>query len=384
MSDEPIYLDFNATTPVAPSVREAMEPYFSEHFGNPSSAHAYGERANRAVESAREQVAGAIGASAESIYFTGSGTEANNLALRGAAETKEGSVRIASSAIEHPSVSETCRALEERGAKVVRIGVDREGRIRLAELEEALREGLDLVTVMHANNEVGTVQPIAEVSELAEEYGALVHTDAAQTIGKIDVSVEELGVDLLTIAGHKMYAPKGVGALYVREGVEIEPVLFGASQEGGLRPSTENVPYLVALGRASDRAAAGLGERRREMAALRDRLWEALKGARPTVRRHGSTEETLPNTLNVRFDGVSGAEVLECTDAIAASTGSACHEGGELQPSEVLTAMGIEPSEATGAIRLSVGESTTTDEVDRAAVALIEAYRSLAVDNAIS
>jgi len=381
MSVEPVYLDYNATTPVAPEVSEAMEPYFRKHFGNPSSGHPYGRRAHDGLEAARREVAGLLGAESAEIVFTGSGTESNNIALRGWAAAREGDTPgIATSVVEHPSVEQPCRHLEERGADVWRIGVDGNGRVKLDDLERALEEGVELVSVMHANNETGAVQPLAAIAERAERHGALVHTDASQTVGKIDVNVGALGVDLLTVAGHKCYAPKGIGALYVREGVELSPVLRGASHEDGVRPGTENVPGAVALGRASAYADEVLDERREHMRGLRERLWAHLRDGDVRVVRHGEPEETLPNTLNVRFEGLLGARVLENAEIVAASTGSACHEGGEPEPSAVLAEMGVAPEAALGAVRLSVGEMTTEDEIDCAGEALVRTSGEMAGD----
>lgn len=379
MSEESIYLDYNATTPVAPEVSDAMEPYFREKFGNPSSDHPQGQEAQRGLEAARGEVARLLGAEPREIIFTGSGTESNNLAIRGsAASTGRDTRSIAISAVEHPAVEQPCRYLEERGADVWRIGVDGNGRVKLSELERALEEGVELVSIMHANNEMGAIQPVRRAAELAEEYGALVHADASQTVGKIEVKVGALGVDLLTVAGHKFYAPKGIGALYVREGMELDPVVRGASQERSLRPGTENVPGAVALGRASSYADEVLPERRDHMYELREQLWGHLRDGLDCVVRHGQPEKTLPNTLHVRFEGLRGDHVLDGAEVVAASTGSACHEGGELQPPSVLTKVGIDPEAALGAVRLSVGEMTTEDEIDRAGEALVRSARELA------
>lgn len=376
MTDDPVYLDYNATTPVAPEVREAMGPYLDRHFGNPSSGHAYGELAADGLERAREQVASALGASPDEVIFTGSGTESDNLAIRGVAEANDVEA-VAISAVEHPAVEEPAAYLGERGVEVARVGVDQKGRLRLDELERALEDGVELVSVMHANNEVGAIQPVARAAELVACHGALLHTDAAQTVGKIPVDVDELGVDLLTVAGHKLYAPKGVGALYIREGVEVDPVLRGASHERGIRPGTENVAGAVGLGRACALTETRLEERRERMRRLRERLWNRLQEGDVEAVRHGEAETTLPNTLNMRFDGLPGDRVLERADGVAASTGSACHEGGAPQPSNVLTAMGIDSEAALGAIRLSLGAMTTAEEVDRAAGFLVEAAESL-------
>lgn len=375
MTDDVVYLDYNATTPIAAEVIEAMDPYLREHFGNPSSGHAYGRPAREGLDRARARVADLLGADTDEVVFTGSGTESNNLAIRGATEANDVR-RLAVSAIEHPAVTRPAELLDARGLDLRRIDVDADGRIRLDELERALEDGVELVSIMHANNEMGAVQPIREAADLADAHGALFHTDASQTVGKIDVDVDRLGVDLLTVAGHKLYAPKGIGALYVRDGVDLSPVLRGASHEGGLRPGTENVAGAVGLGRACALADDELAERGSHMRKLRERLWRRCGASNLEVERHGDPETTLPNTLNMRFEGRRGDRVLERADGVAASTGSACHEGGAVEPSGVLTAMGVDPEAALGAIRLSVGAMTTVEEIDRAADELVAAARS--------
>jgi cysteine desulfurase len=375
-SERPIYLDYNATTPVAPEVLEAMLPYLREEFGNPSSTHPYGRRARQAVEQARAQVAGLLGARAEEIVFTGSGTEANNLALRGVAEARPERWHVLTSAIEHPATALPCRHLERGGWAVSRVGVDVEGRVRMEEAAAALREDTGLLTVMHANNETGVLQPVRELAALVRGRGVVVHTDAAQSVGKVPVDVEVLGVDLLTVVGHKLYAPKGVGALYVRRGTPLKPFTLGGGQEHGLRPGTENVPYIVGLGTACELAR---GRLERDMAALvelRERLWWRLQAEVPGMRLNGHLTERLPNTLNVRFPQVLGSAVLAGAPEVAASTGSACHEGGETA-SAVLLAMGLPAQEALGAVRLTLGHGTTAEEVDVAATALARAWRAV-------
>jgi cysteine desulfurase len=368
MSGAPIYLDHNATTPIAPEVLEAMLPWLRDHHGNPSSGHAFGVRARGALERARSEVAAAIGAAADEIVFTSGGTESNNLAIRGACEALEaaGDARraIVTSAIEHPAVARPCAWLAKRGWRVTELGVDAAGRV-----VGDVAEGAALITVMHANNETGVVQPIAALA--AKKGRALVHTDAAQSLGKIAVDVNALGVDLLTIAGHKLYAPKGVGALYVRRGTRIAPLLLGAGHERGLRPGTENVASIVGLGAACTLVT----QEARNVEALRDRLWDELALRVPGLARNGAGE-TLPNTLSVRFPGAAGSAVLARAPEVAASTGSACHDGHE-SASAVLLAMGIPADEALGTVRLSLGRGTTADEIARAAEALGRAWRSL-------
>lgn len=372
MSEDPIYLDHNATTPIAPEVFAAMEPFLREHFGNPSSGHVFGRRARAAVDEAREQVAALINARPEEIVFTGSGTEANHLALLGAAETL-GRGRLAVSGIEHPSVMAPAERLERKGWTLERLPVDADGRTRVPSWDQPLA----LVSVMLANNETGVVQPVAEIAEAARRADAVVHSDAAQVVGKMPVDVQDLGVDLLTSVGHKMNAPKGIGALYVRRGVRLHPQLAGGGQERGLRGGTENVPYIVGLGAACAMAARSLPETTRHLAALRDRLWERLHVAVPGLALNGSGEHRLPNTLNVSFPGVSGVRLLAAAPRVAASTGSACHADRE-EPSAILSAMGLEIGQALGAVRLSVGRNTTEAETDEAAGTLAEAWRWLA------
>jgi cysteine desulfurase len=374
MDERPIYLDYNATTPVLPEVVDAMLPYLREHFGNPSSSHVYGRRAQSAVDRARQQVAGLIGCDASEIIFTSGGTEANNLAIRGVTEAREDRRTVVTTVIEHPATAQPCAWLERHGWRVTRVGVDREGRARVEEARAAIDTATALVTVMHSNNETGVLQPVTELAELARDRGAVMHTDAAQSVGKIPVNVRELGVDLLSIAGHKLYAPKGVGALYVRRGTPLRPFVLGAGHEHGLRPGTENVSYIVGLGVACDVASQDLDERAACMQRLRDELWERLAAQVPGLGLNGDPVRRLPNTLSVRFPDVSGNEVLAGTTAVAASTGSACHAGHESAP-DVILAMGVTEAEALGTVRLTLGRGTTADDVSHAADALIRSWR---------
>ena len=310
---DPVYLDYNATTPVARSVLEAMLPYLENRFGNPSSVHAYGAATKRAVEAAREQVAALVNCEPGEIVFTSGGTESNNFAIRGAAWARRDAGRgnhIITSAVEHPAVLEVCTYLKTHGFELTVLPVDGTGRIDPAELERALRPTTVLVSIMHANNEVGTIQPIGEAAAIAAQRDVLFHTDAAQSAGKIAVDVRELGVDLLSIAGHKLYAPKGVGALFVRNGVSVEKLLYGADHERNMRAGTENVPYIVALGAACRRAAEGLDENASHYAAMRDRLERRLTEALPDARINGDTHRRLPNTLSVSFPGVEANTVV--------------------------------------------------------------------------
>ncbi|KFE68470.1 cysteine desulfurase family protein [Hyalangium minutum] len=372
-AEHPIYLDFNATTPVAPEVLEAMLPYLREEFGNPSSTHPYGRRARAAVERSREQVARLLDAHAEEILFTSGGTEANNLAIRGVMAAQPERRHLLTSTIEHPATALPCRHLEREHA-VSWVGVDAEGRLRLEQATELLRSGTALVTLIHANNETGVLQPVRELASAARRVGAVVHTDAAQSVGKVPVSVNELGVDLLTVVGHKLYAPKGVGALYVRRGTPLKPLVLGGGQEHGRRPGTENVPSIVGLGAACELARGRLERGMAALVELRERLWWRLQAEVPGMRLTGHPTERLPNTLNVRFPGVRGSAVLAGAPEVAASTGSACHEGGETA-SSVLLAMGLPPEEALGAVRLTLGHGSTAQEVDVAASALARAWR---------
>jgi cysteine desulfurase len=379
----PIYLDYNATTPLDAAVVDAMLPYLREHYGNPSSTHSLGKTAHRAVEQARQQVAELMGAHPDEIVFTGGGTEASNLALKGSVFAKlcdsfaqgANGVHVVISAIEHPATTQPCEFLKRLGCRITVVRVDGQGLVDPDAVGKALEGGATLVSIMHSNNEVGTLQPIREIAALTRSYGVLLHTDAAQSLGKVAVDVNELGVDLLTLAGHKLYAPKGVGVLYVRRGVKLEPLLHGAGHEGGRRAGTENVPYLVGLGTACALARQGLPEAARKMRELCDRLWQRLQaelGERVVL--NGHPEKRLPNTLNAGFLDHVGSELLEKVPEIAASTGSACHEG-KVRLSPVLSAMGVPLEIGRGALRLTVGRCTTAEQVDRAAELLVRAAK---------
>jgi len=375
--ERPIYLDYNATTPIAPEVLDAMLPFLREQFGNPSSSHAYGAAAHDAVVLARSQVAGLIGCQPDEIVFTGAGSEANNLAIKGVAFARRGQGdHLITSAVEHPAILNACRYLVERfGYRLTVLPVDGHGLVDPDDVARAIEPRTVLITIMHANNEVGTIQPTAEIAEVARQHGVPFHTDAAQSVGKIAARVDELGIDLLTIVGHKLYAPKGIGALYVRSGTVLDSLVHGAGHEGGRRAGTENVPYMVALGAAcalaGDRLASG-GVGRTQ--ALADRLHALLQDGVPGLSLNGHPERRLPNTLNVSLPGQDGEELLARTPAIAASTGSACH-AGRTEPSGVLLAMGIARERALGAVRLSLGYQTTASEIETAATALIQSVR---------
>jgi len=354
-----------------------MLPFLMEHHGNPSSSHAYGQRAHEAIELARAQVAQLIGCAPEEIVFTSGGTEASNLAIRGAAQGRPERRHILTSAFEHPATVETCALLERNGFRVTRTPIASDGRIRPEEVARLLDDDVALVTVMHANNEIGTIQPIADISRLGKAKGALIHADAAQSVGKVPVDVDTLGVDLLTIAGHKLYAPKGIGALYVRRDTRLEKLLAGAGQERGLRPGTENVAGIVALGKACEIAERDLISEQMRLRGLREHLLEKLHSVVPGLVSHGHPADRLPNTLFVSFPGVSGARLLESIPEIAASTGSACHSSSD-GPCASLLAIGVAPDRAIGPVRLSLGRGSTVHDVESAAEQMGKAWQRLA------
>jgi cysteine desulfurase len=368
-----IYLDHNATTPVAPEVLDAMLPYLRDQYGNPSSDHPYGRRAAAAVDQARARVAALIGADPADIVFTSGGTESNNLAIRGtAAATAPGRARIITTVLEHPATTAPCQHLETRGWTITRLPANPTGSIDVATAAAAMGPDVALVTMMLAQNETGAILPVGDVAAHAHRAGAVIHTDAAQAIGKIDVDVTDLDVDLLSIAGHKCYAPKGVGALYQRPGTPLKPLLLGAGQEHGLRPGTENVAGIVGLGVACDLARTYLAAETKRLACLRHTLWQLLNAAIPGLVRH-TPQVSLPNTLTVSFPGADGRAVLAHAPGLAASTGSACHSGQDT-PSATLLAMGVTPTTALGAVRLSLGRATTDTDVSTAAAILVAAH----------
>ncbi len=375
--NKPVYLDYNATTPVDPLVADAIEPYLRQHFGNPSSSHVYGRIAHQAVERAREQLAILIGAQADEIIFTGCATESNNLAIRGAARALRDKGRhMITSAVEHPAVEKPFQRLSEDGWEISVIPVDEHGLVDIEKLSAALRDDTMLVSIMHANNEVGTIQPIREISAITRPRGILLHTDAAQSVAKILVAVDDLGVDLLTLAGHKFYATKGVGVLYVRRGTALQSTLAGAGHEAGLRPGTENVPAIAGMGEAARIAHEHKSGLMQQLQLLRDQLHRQLADAIPGLLLNGHPEQRLPNTLNLSFPGVDGRELLAlAADEVAASVGSACHED-DVAVSGVLGAMGFATDRARGAVRLSLGKPSTEDEIQRAAEALIAAWKA--------
>lgn len=374
---EPIYLDYNATTPIAREVADAMRPYLDELFGNPSSVHNYGVKTKLAVEKARGQLAALIGCSPSEIVFTSGGTESNNYAIKGVAlANKQRGNHIISSAIEHPAVVEVCRYLEKNGFEFTSIPVDEKGVISVSELEAAIRPETILISVMHANNEVGTIQPLAEISQIARRQGIVFHTDAAQSVGKIHVNVDELGVDLLSIAGHKLYAPKGIGALYIRSGIHLEKLMHGADHEQNLRAGTENVLEIVGLGAAAELAKNKLAENIEHYKKTRDYLEKLLKEAFPLVKINGDPENRLPNTLSISFPKVEANTLIDRLDGVAASAGAACH-AESVDVSAVLEAMQVPIEFAMGTIRLSTGRGTTMQEIKQAADEIITTVRQL-------
>jgi cysteine desulfurase len=363
MTKRNIYLDYNASTPVDPTVVSAMRPFLEGHYGNPSSGHWAATSAKAALEIARGQVAGLLGCHVDEIIFTSGGSEANNLALKGAFfALRDKGNHFVTTQVEHPAILESCKFLERLGAKVSYLPVDSTGRVNPDDLRKALTTRTILVSIMHANNEVGTIQPIEDCARIAHEHGVLFHTDAAQSAGKISTAVCDLGADLLSIAGHKFYAPKGIGALFVRRGVMLESLVHGGGHECGRRAGTESALLAVGLGAACE-LAHDLAPMDR-VRNLRDRFWQALRaefGDRIVLNGHPA--HRLPNTLNVSFVGQSGAEVLKLLDGVAASTGSACHSG-HIELSPVLKAMGITPELGFGAVRFSLGRASTASEVD--------------------
>ncbi|WP_449621093.1 cysteine desulfurase family protein [Robertmurraya sp. Marseille-Q9965] len=359
-----IYLDYNASTPVAPEVVEVMKPLLTDFYGNPSALHWAGVPVKELLHTARKQIAQLLNCSTNEIIFTSGGSEANNTALKGYFfKNREKGNHIITSKVEHPAIINPCKFLEKIGAKVTYIGVDEFGRVSIDEIEKAITDETILITIMHANNETGTLQPIGEIGNIAKKHGIALHTDASQSIGKVDVNVEELNVDMLTIAGHKLYAPKGIGALYVRNGIELEPLIHGAGHEFGLRAGTENTLLAVGLGKACELAKEQL--EKSNIRNLTDYFWHRLQEEfGENVVLNGHHDERLPNTLNVNFVGRVGQEILSAIPVLAASTGSACHAGSvELSP--VLKEMGVPEHIGMGAIRFSLGRDSTKDEIDR-------------------
>jgi cysteine desulfurase len=359
-----IYLDHAATTPMRPEILDVMRTYFLERFGNPSSLHTYGLEARKAIEDAREQIAHTIGATPPEIVFTSGGTESDNMALRGVLRAGSGeSDHIITSAIEHPAVLETCKFLEQRGHEVTYVSVDVDGRINPSEVEEAIRDNTRLISIMHANNEIGSIQPIAEVGAIAASHGVYMHTDAVQSVGKIPVDVAALNVDMLSISSHKIYGPKGVGCLYVRKGTRLKPLIFGGGHERGLRSGTENVSGIVGFSEAMRLASEDFADNVR-IQRLRDELIDAVLREIPYTRLNGGKERRLPNNANFSFSYIEGESLVLRLNAkgIAGSTGSAC-SSKKLEPSHVLLAIGLDPVDAHGSLRLTLGRETTEADV---------------------
>ena len=375
MSD--IYLDYNATTPIDPQVAEAMLPYVHGLFGNPSSGHSFGVAARQGVDHARRQVASMLGCGEGDLIFTSGGTEANNHAIKGVAGAyRDRGSHIITSAVEHPAVTEVCRYLGGHDYRVTYLPVDGYGLVDPQQVENVITSDTLLVTIMHANNEVGTIQPISEIAEIAHRYGALVHSDCAQSVGKIPARVDDLGVDLLSIAGHKLYAPKGIGALYIRPGVRLEKLMHGANHENDRRAGTENVIEMAGLGKACELIEQNLSDYAQCMADMRDRLEHGLLGSGLDIRINGHPEKRLPNTTSVSFRGMEADRILANLPTVAASAGAACHSD-QVEVSHVLEAMNVPEEYAMGTLRLTVGRYTTEDEIDRAITEITEVALSL-------
>ncbi len=360
---DPIYLDYNATTPIDPQVAEAMLPFVHQHYGNPSSSHALGVTAHTAVEEARARIGEMLGCLPQEVVFTSGGTEANNYAIKGVAGAyRAKGNHIVTSSVEHPAVIEVCRYLEQNGSRATYLAVDQFGLLDPQQVSDAITDQTVLVSVMHANNEVGTVEPIREIAEIAHRRGVLVHADCAQSIGKIPVNVDELEVDLLTVAGHKLYAPKGIGVLYVRTGVRLEKLIHGANHEMNWRAGTENVIEIVGLGKACQLIHQHLSEYQGHMGKMRDQLESGLMDRFPGSRVNGHPEKRLPNTSSISFKKLQANQILDRLTGVAASAGAACHSD-RVEVSSVLEAMNVPLEYAMGTIRFSVGRFTTGDEI---------------------
>ena len=385
------YLDNNATTPIAPEVAEVMQPYFHKLFGNPSSSHVKGTELGDAIEQARRHVALFLGANADEVTFTSGGSERNNHVLKGVFLDRKQFLggHLVISCFEHPAISQPAAYLESLGIEVTRVGCNALGVVEPEQVKKSLRPDTRLVSIMHANNEIGAIQPIAEIADLCHQRDILVHTDAAQSLGKVRVDVRELGVDFLTLAGHKLYAPKGVGALYIRSGVQLESLIHGASHESGVRAGTENTPYWIGLGEACRILAEGGKQHQEDLRLKRDLLFEKLSEAIEGLTVNGMYDDPavdsvyrLPNTLSVNFPYVTGGELLDATPSVCASTGAACHSG-ETRMSDTLAGIGLQPEVAQGTVRLSVGRMTTLEEVERGAADLIATWTALVTGNPV-
>ena len=374
---KPIYLDYNATTPIDPEVAEAMRPYILERFGNPSSSHWYGTQSKNAVETARNQVANLLNCNPDEVVFTGGGSESNNYAIKGVAfANQEKGKHLITSSIEHPAVIEVCKYLQQKGFQVTYLPVDQFGQVDPRSVEKVINSSTILISIMHANNEVGTIQPIAEIAEIARSHGIAFHTDAAQSVGKIPTSVENLGVDLLTVAGHKLYGPKGIGALYIRRGIQLEKLIHGADHEQGRRAGTENVLEIVGLGKACEIAKRDLNKNMDHTQKMRDLLYQELKAELDELKLNGHPKNRLPNTLSVSFKNIEANKLLAKIDRVAVSAGAACHSDS-VKVSSVLQAMQVDLEYAMGTIRFSTGKMTTVEEVKETAVIFVETARRL-------
>ena len=366
MGDRTIYLDHAATTYVKPEVFEAMKPYFCEHFGNASSIYSIGRDSKKAVEGAREQVAKAIGAEAREVYFTGSGSEADNWAIKGIARANRAKGNhIITTAIEHPAIMNSCKCLEGEGFEVTYLPVDSDGLASVEQVKEAIKPNTILISIMFANNEIGTIQPIQEIGALAKEKGILFHTDAVQAVGNIVIDVKKMNIDLLSLSGHKFYGPKGVGALYIRKGVKISSIIHGGQQERGKRASTENVPGIIGLGKAIELATQNLEEYNKKLIRLREKTIEGIMAKVPYIRLNGHRTNRLPGNVNISFQFIEGESLLLMLDmkGVCGSSGSAC-SSGSLDPSHVLMAIGLPHEIAHGSLRLTFGDGNTDEDVD--------------------
>ena len=374
-----IYMDHSATSPVDPEVFEAMKPYFIDSFGNASTLYSLGREGKKAMESAREEVASIIGAETKEIIFTSGGTESDNIAILGTAyKLKKKGNHIITSDIEHPAVDETCKYLEKNGFNVTYLPVYKDGIVKIKDLEDAITDKTILITIMHANNEIGTIQPISEIGKIAQENKIYFHTDAVQTVGKIPVNVKELNVDMLSLSAHKLYGPKGIGALYLRQGVRIEPIMHGGGHEKGIRPGTENVPGIVGLGKACSIAKENLQRDAQKLTSLRDMLIDGVLAENEDSYLNGHRTKRLPNNANFRFTGIEGESLILHLDAkgIATSTGSAC-SSIKLEPSHVLMAIGLKEVEAHGSLRISLGNENTEEDIEYTLTAIKEVVEKL-------
>ena len=374
-----IYMDHSATSPVDPEVFEAMKPYFIDSFGNASTLYSLGREGKKAMESAREEVASIIGAETKEIIFTSGGTESDNIAILGTAyKLKKKGNHIITSDIEHPAVDETCKYLEKNGFNVTYLPVYKDGIVKIKDLEDAITDKTILITIMHANNEIGTIQPISEIGKIAQENKIYFHTDAVQTVGKIPVNVKELNVDMLSLSAHKLYGPKGIGALYLRQGVRIEPIMHGGGHEKGIRPGTENVPGIVGLGKACSIARENLQRDAQKLISLRDMLIDGVLAENEDSYLNGHRTKRLPNNANFRFTGIEGESLILHLDAkgIATSTGSAC-SSIKLEPSHVLMAIGLKEVEAHGSLRISLGHENTEEDIKYTITAIKEVVEKL-------